>query len=260
MSTAAAQDFLVALRASHDRLSTLVDGLDEVALEGPSYDTEWSLAQLLSHLGSQAEIMDLFLVAVADGTDVPGGEAFPPIWNLWNSRATLEQRDFSLEASETHIARLEAMSDAEIGAWRISMFGMDLDLAGFLRMRLFEHVLHTWDAAVMADPAAKVSADAVALLVDGLGMTVARGGTATGESFRVRIGTSDPVRDLVVVVGEPVALEEASPDEPYDGAVDLPAEALLRLVTGRLDLDHTPPHSQSGRRGLSDLRAVFPGI
>ena len=37
----------------------------------PSYDTEWSVGQVLSHLGSQAEIFELFLDAVQGKTGVP---------------------------------------------------------------------------------------------------------------------------------------------------------------------------------------------
>jgi hypothetical protein len=114
--------------------------------------------------------------------------------------------------------------------------------------------------AVAFDSAATVAADAVDLLVDGLGATAARGGKPQGETFRVRIGTSAPRRDLVVAVGESVAIEVAEPDDSYDGSVDLPAEAFLRLVYGRLDPDHTPEFTESGARGLADLRTVFPGF
>jgi hypothetical protein len=41
----------------------------------------------------------------------------------------------------------------------------------------------------------------------------------------------------------------------------LPAEALLRLVYGRLDPGHTPPVEVSGDAGLLDrAREVFPGL
>ena len=48
------EDWPAAAVSSHERLSRLVGqlGPDEVA--GPSYCTEWSIAQVLSHLGSGA--------------------------------------------------------------------------------------------------------------------------------------------------------------------------------------------------------------
>ena len=49
--------------------------------------------------------------------------------------------------------------------------------------------------------------------------------------------------------------------ESTDGTLDLPAEALLRLVYGRLDADHTPTLGLSARDvTLDDLRAIFPGF
>ena len=48
-----------ALRHSHDRLQALVGPLDPGQLEQGSYASEWSIAQVLSHLGSQAEIFGL---------------------------------------------------------------------------------------------------------------------------------------------------------------------------------------------------------
>jgi hypothetical protein len=137
---------------------------------------------------------------------------------------------------------------------------METDIVSLLRMRLGESSAHAWDVAVMGDPTETVNSAAVELLIDHLGRTAARGGKPQGESFRVRVGTTDPQRDLVVSVGESVAIEQAEADDSYDGSVDLPAEAFLRLVYGRLDPDHTPAVTESGARGLGDLRSVFPGF
>ena len=52
-----------AVRASHDRLAGLVAGLNADDLRAPSYDTDWSVADVLSHLGSGAEITALSLEA-----------------------------------------------------------------------------------------------------------------------------------------------------------------------------------------------------
>jgi uncharacterized protein (TIGR03083 family) len=257
VSTATASDWTSALHASHDRLVALVADLDEAAITAPSYDSEWSIGQVLSHLGSQAEIFDLFVDAVQAGEPVPGGDVFPPIWDRWNAKSPLQWRDDFVAADAAALARIEAL-DPETFA--VALFGMDLDLSGFVRMRLGEHAVHTWDVAVALDPTAVVSADAVALLLDGLGMSAARAGKGSSQPFRVRVGTTDPSRDLVVSVGESVSIDAAEPDDSYDGSVDLPAEAFVRLVMGRLDPDHAPEHTESGSRGLADLRAAFPGF
>ena len=255
-----AHAYIAALRASHDRVASLVADLDEAAIEAPSYVSEWSIGQVLSHMGSQAQIFELFLEAGLGEHPVPGNEVFPPIWAIWDDKAPLQWRDDFLVASATEVTKFESLDDATLEGFRISMFGMDLDIAGLARMRLSEHAVHAWDVAVALDPTATVRPDAVDLLVDGLALTAARGGKPQGESFRVRVGTTGPQRDLVVSVGDAVSIDPAEADDAYDGSVDLPAEAFLRLVYGRLDPDHTPAHTESGSRGLADLCTVFPGF
>ena len=55
-------------------------------------------------------------------------------------------------------------------------------------------------------------------------------------------------------------------DWPEDGTdapvseVTMPAEALLRLSYGRLDLAHTPASVTGDPAGLDQLRAIFPGF
>src|SRR5258708_4427290 len=80
-----------ALRHSHDRLQTTAGPLDGDQLQRPSYASEWSIAQVLSHIGSQAEIFGLFLDAGLSGQDPPGPEAFGPIWATWNAKSPEDQ-------------------------------------------------------------------------------------------------------------------------------------------------------------------------
>jgi len=250
-----------ALRRSHDRLRALAEPLTADHLEQRSYDQDWSIAQVLSHLGSQAEVFGLWLDAGLSGQDPPGREAFPPIWDAWNSRRPRAQAADSLQANEALIERLESLDAGQQERFRLAMFGMDLDMAGLLRMRLGEHAVHTWDVAVALDPAATVAPDAVALLVDTLGQLAARAGKPDGVKRRVRVSTSSPQRDFLLESGETVTLLPL-PDEERDeplAELRLPAEALVRLTYGRLDPAHTPPVEAQGV-DLGELRRVFPGF
>ena len=78
--------WISALRHSHDRLRAAAEPLSPDQLEQRSYASEWSIAQVLSHLGSQAEIFGLFLNAGLTGQDPPGREQFEPIWDSWNGK------------------------------------------------------------------------------------------------------------------------------------------------------------------------------
>ena len=260
MTTPSGHDWITTYRASHDRLAALVEGLGSADIESQSYDTDWTVGQVLSHLGSGADIFGLMFEAGLAGTEVPGIEVFQPIWDVWNAREPLSVRDECLSSDAALVSRFESLGAVTVASFGMSMFGVDVDLGAFVRMRLSEHALHSWDIAVTFDPDATVGSDALALLLDGLDSMAARSGKGALTPFRVRVGTSEPTRDLVVSVGEAVSIHPAEADDSYDGSVDLSAEAFLRLVSGRLDPDHTPSHSESGTRGLADLRAAFPGF
>jgi uncharacterized protein (TIGR03083 family) len=255
--------WLRALRNSHDQLVGIVATLDADGLRRQSYASEWSIAQVLSHLGSQAEIFSLWLDAGLSGGEAPGQEAFVPIWDVWNARSPQEQATESVAANEALVSRLEALSPAELESIRLGLFGMTLDAAGLMRMRLSEHAVHTWDVAVAVDPAARVAPGSVALLIDGLPMMMAWLGKKAADPAVIAVTTTDPAREFTLDTGG-VALTPGSPAADGDaasGSLDLTAEALLRLVYGRVDESAVASGEvQAANVKLTDLRTVFPGF
>jgi uncharacterized protein (TIGR03083 family) len=250
--------WLRSVRRSHDRLADQVGGLEPSDLGRPSYCADWSVAQVLSHLGSQAEIFDLFVEAGLTHGPVPAQTVFEPIWDSWNSRTPEEQAAGSVVANEQLVGRLEGLEAEQLASFRLDLFGMDLDAAGLLRMRLSEHAVHTWDVAVAFDGRAQVAPDAVDLLIDGLPELAARAGRATPELGTYTIRSTNPGRDFILHLGG-VELEARS--EPSDQvSVEMPAEALVRLIYGRLDPSNLPSDLQLTDVSLDDLRAVFPGF
>jgi uncharacterized protein (TIGR03083 family) len=121
---------------------------ERTELESRSYCTDWSIAQILSHLGSQAEIFALFVDAGLTGAEPPGQSSFPPIWDAWNAKGPEEQARDSVAANERFVTRLEQLDEATMRSFRLKMFGMDLSMSDMLRMRLSEHALHSWDIAI----------------------------------------------------------------------------------------------------------------
>lgn len=250
--------WIEALRHSHDRLQSLVMPLDAAQVEGPSYASEWSIGQVLSHLGSGAEIFGLFLEAGLAGEDPPGQEVFPPIWEVWNTRAAAELPREALRADGALIERIESLDDERRASMRLAMFGMDVDLTMLTRMRLSEHAVHSWDIAVALDPAATLAPDAVDLMVDILDTFMARMGKPGGKPLDVQVSTTSPERHFVLTADDKVTLTESAGEESRP-ALRLPAEALIRLVYGRLDPAHTPAVQAEGV-DLDDLRRMFPGF
>jgi uncharacterized protein (TIGR03083 family) len=254
-------DFYSALRDSHDRLAAAVGSLSPEEVTAASYDDEWSIAQVLSHLGSGAEIFVLILNAGLAGEPSPDMEQFQAVWGRWNAKAPHDQVQDAVAADAEFLDRLEALTETERADWRMSLFGGEQQLSDVARMRLGEHALHTWDVVVMDDPDATVPDDVAALLLGGIDSLVARTGKPVDKPLRVHVSTQAPDRAFSLEAGPDgvrLAAADADPGD-HDASLQLPAEAFTRLVYGRLDADHTPTvHSQGV--DLDTLRAVFPGF
>ncbi len=206
---ASPEAWISALRHSHDALRAAVEPLTHDQVRRPSYASEWSIAQVLSHLGSGAEIFAMFLDAGLSGAEPPGRDAFPPIWQAWNDRSPQAQATDALAADAALVERLESLDPDERASIRLPLFGMDLDVTGLARLRLGEHAVHSWDIAVALDPSATVAADAVSLIVDSLGPLVARAGKPGGRHLTMRLVTTGPERSFTLAVGDGVTLEPA---------------------------------------------------
>jgi uncharacterized protein (TIGR03083 family) len=245
-----------ALRASHDRLSAIVAGLDADGLRQQSYAKEWTIADVLSHLGSGAEIFSLVIDAGVSGAEPPTMDAFQPIWDTWNARTPEEQAARCTAANEALIARVESLSPAERESFTVVMFGrMTMDMAGVLGMRLSEHAVHAWDVEVALDPTARIAPDAVGLLAVRLPMMTGFMGKQQETPRVVAVTTTNPAMTFTLDTGG-VTLTPGSTGA--SASLALPAEAFVRLVYGRLD-DDAEVTSANGVT-VSELQAVFPGF
>jgi len=254
-------DVLAALHNSHGRLAAALGPLTGEQLAGQSYDDEWSIAQVASHLGASAEIWELYLGAGLGQNDAPGMEQFHPIWDRWNTKPGPQQARDALAADTALLDRAGRLSPAERESWQLDLFGRQTDLPGMLRMRLSEHALHTWDIVVALEPAATVAGDAVGLIVDTLPMLAHWAGRGSPELVTVHVVTTGPGREFQLELTADAA-RLAPSDGPGNASATLrlPAEALVRLVYGRLDPGHTPASVQASQVDLDTLRASFPGI
>jgi uncharacterized protein (TIGR03083 family) len=259
-----AQTAYDALHASYERMSSLTQGLDADDLRTQSYASEWTVAQVLSHLGSQSEIFHQFLAAGIAGKPIPGTEIFPPVWDRWNALTPEQQAAEGLVAARRILDSVAELPPDRADELRMDLFGRTVDLEGFLQMRLSEYALHTWDVDVALDPDAVIPADAVVLLVDRLPAVVKRSGRPASDRgaapVAVRVRTTEPSRDWLLSVDDAATLTPWTDASMAQGVVELPAEAFVRLVYGRMDEAHTPATVTADRDLLDALRAAFPGI
>ncbi|MCU1345682.1 MAG: hypothetical protein JWL70_1948 [Acidimicrobiia bacterium] len=254
-----ATHWIGALRNSHEQLRSLAEPLDADGVRRQAYPAEWTIAQVLSHLGSQSQVFELFIDAGLTGSPVPGIDAMQPIWDLWNGKSPEAQVTDSLAVGEEAVKRFESVSPAEAERFHLSLFGMELDLAGLARMRLSEHALHTWDVAAAINPSAPLNDEATGLLVDALDMIAGRGKNPTGDPLQLQVTTTAPARSFVLTAnGETVALTSDG-TTAATSELTIPAEAFIRLLAGRMDPAHSPEVSTRGV-SLDHLRAMFPGF
>ena len=254
-------DQLDALRASDTRLNAIIEGFDADQLRLSAYPTEWSVADVLSHLGSAAVIMQTRLDAVLAGTELADDYA-QPIWDVWNAKTPDAQVADALVAGRALLERFESLTDDEKSRVQYPVGPMTVALPRLIIMRLAEHALHTWDVEVVLDPNATLPSDAAGFAVENVAMIAQYTAQPTGTEREVLIHTTDPSLDLTLSLGtDAVSLAPtAAPAIPNRVVADLelPTEAFVRLVYGRLDPAHTPP--VRGDVDLDELRQVFPGV
>jgi uncharacterized protein (TIGR03083 family) len=259
-------DVLTILRNSHDRFRAAVSALTEDQVTGQSYDDGWTIAQVASHLGSGAEIYELILEAGLTRAPTPGPDEFAPVWEAWNGKSPARQVADAVRADAAFLDHVAAVPEEEADRWRLNLFGGEQTLATALLMRLSEHAVHTWDIVVALDPPATLPADATEALLDLLARFAEYAGKGDSEPGSVHITTTGPAREFVLTMSEgttrlePVTGSPAAGPEAELATLRLPAEALIRLVYGRLDPGHTPSTVEAHGISLDSLRRRFPGI
>lgn len=260
--TSLADRTVTALRATHDGLADHVPELTDDQLTGPSGAAEWSLAQVLSHLGSGAEIGLATLRSTLDGTPAPGQDFNQGVWDRWNAMTPREQADGFVEHDAALVAAYEAVPADQRESVQVDLgfTPAPLAFASYAGLRLNESALHGWDARVALDPEAALTATEASLLAEhlsgGLGFLLGFIGKADllGEPVVVGIDGSG----YAITVADRAALTA----EPVETTATLtgPLEAAVRLLAGRLTADHTPAGVQvTGNTDLAGLRTVFPG-
>jgi uncharacterized protein (TIGR03083 family) len=249
---------LPALRTSVGRLHGLCRSLDDGQLDAPSYCSDWTIAGVLSHLGSGAVIMQSNLSDALAGRTAREDFA-PSVWDEWNAKSSRSKADDALVADQGLLEALHAVSAPDRTRVTFPFGPLVASFDQAVGFRLNEHALHTWDIEVVLDDGARLPPDAVAVVVDNLELIARFAARPTGEERTVHLRTTGPDRNFALHVGVGDGELTPSGDGGPEPELVLPAEALCRLVYGRLDPAHTPT-VRDGAGLLDTLRAVFPGL
>jgi uncharacterized protein (TIGR03083 family) len=256
--TTASANWLAAVDDSSRRLRDLVARMGDAELDAPSYAAEWTVAQVLSHLGSAAEIGTALLRRAVDGdASAPTQADTVPVWERWNAMASKEQRTRWVDADTTHRESLRAAAELPV---RVPYFAGLLNVQEYAGYRLSEQSVHEWDVAVALDPQSTIAPAEVSLLWQRLDRVATRFRSPDVLSrlspAQIEVRTTSPDGVYCLTLGAELHLLACEPAEP-SATVRGSAEAVLRLVYGRLrDIDDV---TAQGSVTLHDLQALFPG-
>lgn len=249
---------VTALRSEHDVLAGLARTFTDEQLAAPSGAAEWTVAQVLSHLGSGAEI-GRAPIARAAGETV-AAEDNQTIWARWDASAPRAQAEGFLEYNSRWLDMVEALTPEQRSSLTVDLGFLPepVPLLTALAMRLNEVANHSWDVRVAFDPHAGVDADSAAVFVDLLAgpLGFMLGFLAKPAELADPVSVAIPGAGLVIDDAVTVVDHLESPSATFNG----PAEAVVRLISGRLKAPYDKDVTVDGSVTLDDLRRVFPGF
>lgn len=254
---------IAALRSEHDNLAAVVPDLSAEQLTGPSGAAEWTIADVLSHLGSGAEITLAGYRGSVGEAEPPGPEFNQGVWDRWNAPSPADQAAGWLVSDAALVAALEDITEDRHDDIKVDMGFLPepIPLASFAAMRLSETAAHTWDVRAGLDLAATLDETSAQLVAEHL---------SGGLSFLLGfIGKPGPAAEpaVVEISGTPYRIvlgdeiRFTTEDLPSTATFDGPLESAVRLLYGRLTPEHTPAGVEvTGNVTLDELRATFPGF
>lgn len=248
---------ITALRTEHDVLVALLPNLPDESFDAPSGASEWTIAQVLSHLGSGAEI-GRAPIARAAGEDVEP-TANETIWARWDAAAPLDQAAGYVEHDTRWLETVEGLSAEQRETLEVDLGFLPepVPLVVALGMRLNEVANHSWDVRAGLDPSAEVHAESADVLVDlfrgPLGFIL--GFSAKPGELSEPASVAVPGAGLVLDSGATIVGGLESPSATFRGT----PEAFVRLLNGRLKEPYAEGVAVEGNVTLDDLRRVFPG-
>ncbi|MFF4393754.1 maleylpyruvate isomerase N-terminal domain-containing protein [Streptomyces sp. NPDC001552] len=255
---------ITALRVEHDRLAELASSFTDADLAQPSGATRWDVSEVLSHLGSGANLTHSALHAALDNRPRPDSDWQHAVWGEWNAMTRRQRAEAFLKANHALTELLESLDTDTRVDLRVDtgFLPRPVDVTTFARLRLSEMALHSWDVRVAFDDHASLTPEATRQLLHGqpdlLGW-ISRPEQLDGTYAVIHVTTSAPQSHFTLRMEDRISVDLRSPREA-DGTLTLPAEAWLRLIAGRLRPHHTPEAlTTAGVTDIRLLRRLFPG-
>jgi uncharacterized protein (TIGR03083 family) len=232
-----------AVRATVRDLCAELRALDEPDWEAPSACTEWTVRDVTAHM---AESNDRFFQVVrAAVADEP-----PPAMSTEERAARREAVKArptpkiidQLEQRMSAIFDLLERAPAATLARTVTVPAGQLTLDQVAATRLSESTLHTWDIRSARDRAATLPSESAALMLPSVlaqAPRLARRERLQGLTATYLLETTGPGGGPVTLeVRDGAARVSRGAPKQADATIRLPVEACIRLIWGRLDLEH----------------------
>ncbi|MGY2703634.1 MULTISPECIES: maleylpyruvate isomerase family mycothiol-dependent enzyme [unclassified Nocardioides] len=248
---------IAALRTEHEILVTLLPNLADAQLAAPSGAADWTVAQVLSHLGSGAELARKPIARAAGET--VDEEDNQSVWARWDSSSPIDQAAGYVEHASRYLETVAALTPEQRDSLTIDLGFLPepVPLVVALAMRLNEVANHGWDVRAGLHPGAEIGEESAALLLElfagPLAFLLGFSGKADQVEGPVRLAV--PGGGIVVDDGVTVVASLPDPTATLRG----PEGAVVRLLSGRLKEGYADGVEVEGNVSLDDLRRVFPG-
>jgi uncharacterized protein (TIGR03083 family) len=256
-----ADQTIAALRQLHDELADLIPSLTLTQLTGPSGASDWTIAQVLSHLGSGAEIGVATYRAALETAPEPGPDFNQSVWDRWDAMSPDDQAVNFLESDATLVGLIEALTSDQRENLQVKLgfIPSPLSVATIAGMRLNEVALHAWDIQVALNAEATLNEGAAEILAQQLSGAMDFMLGFIGKADALPQSTVVDAHGFGLVIDQTVSLapKVEGPTATFEG----PIESLIRLIGGRLSDANTPAAVKvEGNVSLKELRLVFPGF
>lgn len=252
------------LRAEYQRQVALLDTLEPAEWKGRTYCHDWRVYQVVSHLGSGPEIARGTLAhAVAGGPEFGDAER-RTVWDRFDHLRPEQVYPAYRETNDRFLAFLGSLSDQQLGSRAPWFAGGTVPLARLLAARLNEATLHSWDLRVRRDPAAQLTHENLADVLDfnlsamDRNINVERAGQLDGATLEFHL--ENPPGRLGFAIAKPMGSIRPGPVPEPDLVVRTPTEVFIRLIWNRYRPPAAPGRLELSRPELlDDLLAAFPG-
>ena len=251
------------LRSEHEALEALSRELKPPDLERRSMASEWTIAQVFSHLGSGAEINTSNLRgSLGVDTRIPP-DSYPELWRRWDALPPTRQVDDFRRWHSELVERFEEIQNSSAPERTVETVMGNMPASRLAGIRLREAALHRWDIAAALDPAAGLRPASGTILLDQLPEMTSRladpGPAENSPVDSLAIHTTEPDRSLVLTMKDQPTLTFGH-DRHARATLELSGESLVLLFYGRL----THPSERTIREHPPDLirylQSVFKGL